>query len=103
MNRFVPDDWVLTDKLREYARNKRLTDLTIEDQEEAFRLHPFKINVEGEERDWDRTWMRWIRSAIEWGKVQPTIERVYTSTMATDVDSAEEQRKFDEQIARFKK
>ena len=70
MSHFVPDDWKLTDKLRQYARDKRLTDMTIDDQEEAFRIHQFKIKI----KCWDRCWMRWIRSAIEYGKVQPMVE-----------------------------
>ena len=70
MNRFVPDDWVLTPKLFQYARDKKLTDETIKDQEEAFRLHQFKQPI----LDWDRCWQRWIRSSIEWGKVQPVQE-----------------------------
>jgi len=98
MNRFVPDDWILTDKLRQYARDKALTDKTITDQEEAFRLHQFKIAI----LDWDKCWQRWIRSAIEWGKVEPVVEREYTNTIAKDVDQTVEQRKFDEQVARFK-
>ncbi len=36
-------------------------------------------------------------------KVEPVVEREYTNTIAKDVDGKEEQRKFDEQIARFKK
>ena len=72
-NRFVPDDWILTPKLRQYARDKRLTDDTISDQEEAFRLHQFKQPI----LDWDRCWQRWIRSSIEWGKVQPVQEVKY--------------------------
>ena len=99
MSRFVPDDWILTDKLRQYARDKHLTDKTIDDQEEAFRLHQFKTPI----LDFDRAWMRWIRSAIEWGKVETVREMKYTNTIAKDVDSTVEQRKFDEQIARFKK
>ena len=69
-NRFVPDTWILTPKLRQYARDKKLTDDTISDQEEAFRLHQFKQPI----LDWDRCWQRWIRSSIEWGKVQPIQE-----------------------------
>jgi len=73
MGWFVPDDWKLTEKLRQYARNKRLTDATIDDQEEAFRLCQFNRSI----KDFDRAWQRWVRSAIEWGKVQPTQEPTY--------------------------
>ena len=73
MANFVPDTWILTDKLRQYARDKKLTDATIDDQEEAFRLCQFERNI----KCWDRCWQRWIRNSIEWGKVQPIQEPVY--------------------------
>ena len=87
MSVFVPDDWKLTDKLRQYARDKRLTDATIDDQEEAFRLCQFNRSI----KDFDRAWQRWIRSAIEWGKVQPTFEAAYTPV----AELAPEERKED--------
>lgn len=73
MKRFVPDDWILTDKLSDYARKKGLSDNQIEDQEEAFRLCQFPRDI----LCWDRAWQRWIRNAIEWGKVVPTVVREY--------------------------
>ena len=87
MSVFVPSDWKLTDKLRQYARDKRLTDATIDDQEEAFRLCQFNRNI----KDFDRAWQRWIRSAIEWGKVQPAFEPTYQ----TVTELSPEQRKED--------
>jgi hypothetical protein len=97
--RFVPDSWELTDKLRDYARKKNLTDETIDDQEEAFRLCQFNRNI----TDWDRAFMRWIRSAIEWGKVQPTQQPTYRKPYEiTEEDRQRDLRAFEEQIARFK-
>jgi len=99
-NRFVPDDWVLTPKLRQYARDKKLTDDTITDQEEAFRLCQFPRPI----LDWDRAWMRWIRNALEWGKVQPIQEPKYR--MPQEPSTAERKAdilKFEEQIKRFGK
>ena len=99
-NRFVPDDWILTPKLRQYARDKRLTDDTISDQEEAFRLHQFKQDI----LDWDRCWQRWIRSAIEWGKVHPIQEVKYNMP---EEESTEEKKaailQFNAQMKRFGK
>jgi len=86
MANFVPDDWELTPKLRQYARDKRLTDATIDDQEEAFRIHQFKINI----KCWDRCWMRWIRSAIEFGKVQPIQEHKHN--MPEEISTSERER-----------
>ncbi len=73
MAKFVPDTWQLTDKLRQYASLKGLTAATIDDQEEAFRLCQFNRDI----KCWDRAWMRWIRSAIEWGKVVPVMKTEY--------------------------
>jgi len=73
MNKFVPNDWLLTDKLRDYAKSKGLTDATIDDQEEAFRLCQFPRKI----LCWDRAWQRWIRNAIEWGKVVPVQQKQY--------------------------
>ena len=73
MRKFVPDDWQLTDRLREYAKKKGLTDTQIDDQEEAFRLCQFPRDI----LCWDRAWQRWIRNAIEWGKVVPTKQKEY--------------------------
>ena len=67
---FVPDDWELTDKLRQYARDKKLTEDTIDAQEERFRVTQFTRPI----LNWDKCWMRWILNAIEWGKVQPMQE-----------------------------
>ena len=99
-NRFVPDDWVLTPKLRQYARDKRLTDNIIDDQEEAFRLCQFPRPI----LDWDRAWMRWIRNAIEWGKVQPVQEVKYN--MPEEISTEDRERdiiQFHEQMKRFGK
>ena len=71
--KFVPEDWILTDKLRAYAKSKGLTDKQIADQEEGFRLCQFPRTI----LCWDRAWMRWIRNAIEWGKVVPCTTREY--------------------------
>ena len=73
MKRFVPDDWELTERLRDYAKKKGLSDKQIDDQEEAFRIHQFKQDI----LCWNRCWQRWVRSAIEWGKVVPATEVTY--------------------------
>ena len=72
-SRFVPDSWELTERLREYARAKGLSDAQIDDQEEAFRLCQFPKQI----LCWDRAWQRWIRNAIDWGKAVPTRQPNY--------------------------
>ena len=71
--KFVPDDWKLTERLRDYAKKKGLTDAQVDDQEEAFRLCQFPRDI----LCWDRAWQRWIRNAIEWGKVVPVKQKEY--------------------------
>ena len=95
MKRFVPDSWPLTPKLRQYARDKKLTDQTIDDQEEAFRLCQFPRDI----LDWDRAWQRWIRNAIEWGKVQPMQEIKYNMPQEPSTDERKADIiKFEEQM-----
>ena len=97
---FVPDNWVLTDKLRDYAKNKRLTEATIDDQEEAFRLCQFNRVI----HDWDRAWMNWVRNAIEWGKVQPVQEVFHRKPeeLSTEQESADILA-FERDMKRYKK
>lgn len=97
--RFVPDDWELTSKLRDYARKKGLTDKQIDDQEEAFRLCQFPREI----LCWDRAWQRWVRNAIEWGKVVPTRQKEYRGVE----ELSDEQRQadilaFERDVKRFK-
>ena len=99
MNRFVPDDWELTDKLHQYAVDKGLTDCTIMDMEEDFRQWQFKVIIV----DWDKCWQRWVKRSIKWGHAVPVVEKEYTNTIAKDVDPVVEERKFLENIARFKR
>ena len=86
-SRFVPNDWLLTDRLKDYARAKGLSDSQIDDQEEAFRLCQFPKQI----LCWDRAWQRWIRNAISWGRVVPTRQPNYRRPE----DVSEEQLKKD--------
>lgn len=96
---FVPDEWELTPKLRDYARKKRLTEATIDDQEEAFRLCQFNRVI----KCWDRAWMMWVRNAIEWGKVQPTQDVRHRMPEEITADQkAEDQRKWEDDMKRLR-
>ena len=99
MRKFVPDDWQLTDRLREYAKKKGLTDTQIDDQEEAFRLCQFPRDI----LCWDRAWQRWIRNAIEWGKVVPVKQKEYRRP--EELSDAQRQRdllKWEEDMKRLR-
>ena len=67
MSKFVPEDWELTDKLRQFARDKGLTEKQIDDEEEKFRDHQYKRSM----HRWDACWRNWIRNAIKFGDVVP--------------------------------
>jgi hypothetical protein len=85
--RFVPDDWILTDKLRQYARDKGYSESQIDDQLEDFRLCEFPKA----RKDWNRAWQRWVKRAIKWGHVVPATVREYRKPELV----SEEQRKAD--------
>ena len=60
-SRFVPSDWELTDKLRQFARDKGLTEKNIDEQEEKFRDHQYKRSM----HRWDACWRNWIKLGID--------------------------------------
>ena len=82
---FVPEDFILTDKLKDFARDKGYTDKHLEDQEEQWRDHQYKTVI----KCWDRAWRRWVRNSIEWGKVVPATVKEYT--MPQELSDAERQ------------
>lgn len=57
---FVPESFVLTDNLKQWAREKAPW-LDIEEQEELWRDYEYKRTYS----DWNRVWRNWIRKAIE--------------------------------------
>ena len=70
---FVPDDWEMSDSLRQWSRDKGLTDKQIDDELEAFRDHQYKRPMMRP----DACWRNWVRNAIKWGTVVPTVQREY--------------------------
>ena len=57
-SRFVPDDFVITEELKSWAKKER-PDLDIEREIAKFRDHEFRTP----RSDWPRTWRNWIRGA----------------------------------------
>ena len=87
-SRFVPKDWKLTDRLKQYARDKGLSDSQIETEVESFRVCERKRPI----RDWDRAWMRWVHEGIKKGWIVPvTTKRAYRRPQAV----SDEQRQAD--------
>lgn len=94
----VPPDWQLSPELRQWTRDKGLSEADIDDQLERFRDHDYekpKIRP-------DACWRTWIRNAIKWGDVHVSkAPKYYQPELITDDMRAENDRKFREQIARF--
>ena len=90
-SRFVPSDWKLTPKLRQWTLDFRTT--------EGQRIDPHTIDrLEEEFRDvefpkprscFDRCWRRFIRNQVEWGKAK------LISPMRKPEELTEDQRQAD--------
>ncbi len=84
---FVPDDFVLTDELRDFARNLGLTDGQIDEQEDKWRDHQYK----SPRKCAVRCWRNWIRNAIKFGDAVPA----QNHTLRTPETLSDEQRAAD--------
>ena len=84
-SRFVPTSWTLTEPLRQFAKDKGLTDKQIDEQEEIFR----DVEFPKPRHDFNRCWRRFIRNSIKWGQV--VIEHPVTYRQPEQV--TKEQRK----------
>lgn len=97
-SRFVPDTWQLTDRLKDYAKSKGLSETQIADQEESFRLCQFPRNI----LCWDRAWQRWVRNSIEWSKVVPSKTPNYRKPEeVSDEQRHQDRLKFEEDMRRL--
>lgn len=97
--RFFPSDYELDDKLSKWTKSQGLTDKMIEDQLERIKDHEFNPMRSCPAR----TWRRWVRNAIEWGKIVPVVEREYRRPEKLSPEQeAEERRKGDENLRLLK-
>ena len=97
---FIPEDWVLSAKLRTWTREKGLSDATIENEIESFMDHQYKRAMSRP----DACWRNWIRNGIKWG----SIETVSCNQYRTVVELTDEQRsadilKFERDVKRYRK
>ena len=100
MSRFVPDNWELTEKLRQFARDKGLTEKQIDDEEEKFRDHQYKRSM----YRWDACWRNWVRNAIKFGDVVPVAAPTYRRPEeVTDAQRQKDIIDFKEQMKRYGK
>ena len=96
--RFIPDDWTLSDPLREWTKAKGLTDKTIEDELESFRDHEYKVPKSRP----DACWRNWVKNGIRWGNIIPTQTPTYrTIDEVTPEQKARDLAAYEDQIKRF--
>lgn len=61
----LPDDFAVTDDMREWARSEGATDRLIDFETDKFRDYwPTVPGQKGVKLDWGKTWKNWIRRAI---------------------------------------
>ncbi len=59
----LPSDWKLTDKNREYARDKGMSDPEIDFEDERFKNHWWQASGPNAVKlDWDAAWRNWVTS-----------------------------------------
>ena len=93
----APDDFQVTpDRLKWACDTFNISEKEVERQTEEWHDHEYRKPY----FDWPRAWKRWFRCADKFGTLKrehkPRQVEIVTKEMR-----AEDQRKFDEQIARF--
>ena len=95
---FIPDDWVLSDKLRKWTHEKGLSDKQIEDIIEDFRDHQYKRPMMRP----DACWRNWVKNAIKWEHVTPTTQKEYRRPQElSEEERRREARKGEENLERL--
>jgi hypothetical protein len=97
---FVPDNFKLSEDLRQFARDKGFSETDIEEQEEKWRDHQYRTP----RIDAARCWRNWVRNAIKFGDVTPSVTPQYRK----QAELTEDQRtadiiKFERDMKRFGK
>ncbi len=89
----MPDE-----KILKWAHDLGLSDAQITDQLERIKDHEFNPMRSCP----TRTFRRWIRNAIQWGHVTPTVKREYR-TYEHQEATPEERKKGEEQLKKLEK
>lgn len=71
--RFIPKDWFPDEKLIAWTKAKGLSDTQIEQMVEDIKDHQYKRPMMRE----DACWRNWVKRAIKWEHVTPTVQREY--------------------------
>ena len=96
MGWFCPEDFELSEKSRQFAKGKGMTDEQISDALEAMRDWEFQKR----RTDWDRVFRNWIRKGIEWGQITP-VRKPRRPEEITEEQRQEDIRKWKEEMKRF--
>ena len=97
--KFFPEDWEPDQKLMDWCKAKGLSEAQIAEQLECIKDHEFKPMRSCPVR----TFRRWIRNAIKWEHVTPTVQREYRSTQCelSEIEKRIEAKKADENLKRL--
>ncbi len=71
--KFFPEDWTPDQKIMEWCFKQGLSEKQIEEQLECIMDHEFQPMRSCP----NRTFRRWIRNAIKWQHVTPTVQKEY--------------------------
>ncbi len=71
--KFFPEDWHPDQKIMSWCRDKGLSDKQVIEQLEEIKDHEFQPMRSCP----NRTFRRWIRNAIKWGHVTPSVQKEY--------------------------
>ena len=85
--KFFPEDFIPDAKLMAWCKDQGLSEKQVTEQLEAIMDHEFQPMRSCP----IRTFRRWIRNAIEWGHVVPSVTRQYRRPQ----ELSEEQRRAD--------
>ena len=97
--KFFPEDYELDAKLTEWCHAQGLSDAQIADQLERIKDHEFQPMRSCPVR----TFRRWIRNAIKWEHITPTVQKEYRRpTELSDKQKQADILKWQEDMKRLK-
>lgn len=82
----IPDDFVVTDEMRQWAKDKGLDHLDLDGITEEFSDYWRSVpGAKGTKLDWPATWRNWIRRKADDHKVRPLPTRAATLPDVADI------------------
>ena len=88
---FIPENWQLSAKLLKWTKDMGLSDKQVAEQRELIGDHQYKRMMMRP----DACWRNWIKNAIKWENVTPTVQKEYSRP----AELTPEQRKQDAEKA----